>query len=60
MMLGRHTARRARRRLARVAALNGDKGAKVRINNNLYPVIASVSASHCIVEIGRERAREDR
>jgi len=38
----------------RVAALNGDKGAKVRINNNLYPVIASVSASHCIVEIGRE------
>src|SRR5712664_2129565 len=38
----------------RVAALNGDKGAKVRINNNLYPVIASVSASHSIVEIGRE------
>ncbi len=38
----------------RVAALNGDKGAKVRIKNDLYPVIASVSASHCIVEIGRE------
>jgi alanine racemase len=33
----------------RVAA----KGAKVRINGNLYPVIASVSASHCIVELGR-------
>jgi alanine racemase len=34
----------------RVAA----KGAKVRINGELYPVIASVSASHCIVEIGNE------
>jgi alanine racemase len=34
----------------RVAA----KGAKVRINGELYPVIASVSASHCIVEIGSE------
>ena len=34
----------------RVAA----KGAKVRINGVLYPVIASVSASHCIVEIGAE------
>jgi alanine racemase len=34
----------------RVAA----KGAKVRINRELYPVIASVSASHCIVEIGKE------
>ena len=30
------------------------KGAKVRINGDLYPVIASVSASHTIVEIGRE------
>lgn len=30
------------------------KGAKVRINGDLYPVIASVSASHCIVEIGSE------
>jgi alanine racemase len=30
------------------------KGAKVRINGNLYPVIAAVSASHCIVEIGKE------
>ncbi|HKW62670.1 MAG TPA: alanine racemase [Candidatus Acidoferrum sp.] len=29
-------------------------GAKVRINGDLYPVIASVSASHCIVEIGSE------
>jgi alanine racemase len=35
----------------RVAA----KGAKVRINNQLYPVIASVSASHTIVEIGAEQ-----
>jgi len=34
----------------RVAA----KGAKIRINGDLYPVIASVSASHCIVEIGPE------
>jgi alanine racemase len=34
------------------------QGAKVRINGDLYPVIASVSASHCIVEIGRdERAK---
>jgi alanine racemase len=29
-------------------------GAKIRINGTLYPVIATVSASHCIVEIGRE------
>ena len=36
----------------RVAA----KGARVRINNRLYPVIASVSASHTIVEIGAEPA----
>lgn len=35
----------------RVAA----KGARVRINNRLYPVIASVSASHTIVEIGAEQ-----
>jgi len=34
----------------RVAA----KGAKVRINGKLFPVIASVSASHCIVEVGGE------
>jgi len=38
----------------RNAALAREKGAKVRINNNLFPVIASVSASHCIVEVGRE------
>jgi alanine racemase len=39
----------------RPAALASDnKGAKVRINGDLYPVIASVSASHCIVEVGRE------
>jgi alanine racemase len=38
----------------RNAALSQEKGAKVRINGALYPVIASVSASHCIVEIGRE------
>ena len=30
------------------------KGAKVQINGEMFPVIASVSASHCIVEIGRE------
>ena len=30
------------------------KGAKVRISGALYPIIASVSASHCIVEIGAE------
>jgi alanine racemase len=30
------------------------KGAKVRIGARLYPVIASVSASHTIVEVGRE------
>ncbi len=35
----------------RVAA----KGASVRINNRLYPVIASVSASHTIVEVGAEQ-----
>jgi alanine racemase len=34
----------------RVAA----KGARVRIGSALYPVIASVSASHTIVEVGRE------
>ena len=34
----------------RVAA----KGVKVKINGELFPVIASVSASHCIVEIGGE------
>jgi alanine racemase len=36
----------------RVAA----KGAKVRIGERLYPVIASVSASHTIVEIGPQAA----
>lgn len=30
------------------------KGARVRINGDLFPVIAAVSASHCIVEIGKE------
>jgi alanine racemase len=35
----------------RVAA----KGAKVRIGTTLYPVIASVSASHTLVEIGPEQ-----
>jgi alanine racemase len=38
----------------RNAALTHEKGAKVRINGDLYPVIASVSASHCILEIGSE------
>jgi alanine racemase len=36
----------------RIAALTREKGAKVRINGDLFPVIASVSASHCIVEVG--------
>jgi alanine racemase len=36
--------------LPRVAA----KGGKVRIGGQLYPLIASVSASHSIVEIGPE------
>ena len=31
------------------------KGARVRIGDRLYPVIASVSASHTIVEVGSER-----
>jgi alanine racemase len=35
----------------RVAA----KGARVRIGKSVYPVIASVSASHTIVEVGREQ-----
>jgi alanine racemase len=38
----------------RVAA----KGAKVRIGAGLYPVIASVSASHTILEIGAQQAVE--
>jgi alanine racemase len=40
--------------LPRVAA----KGGRVRINGQLYPIVASVSASHTIVEIGRERRVE--
>jgi alanine racemase len=46
----------------RNAALAHEKGAKVRINGELYPVVASVSASHCILEIGVDRpagAREN-
>lgn len=31
------------------------KGARVRINGRMYPVVASVSASHTIVEIGGEQ-----
>jgi alanine racemase len=38
----------------RNSALSREKGAKVRINGDLFPVIASVSASHCILEIGKE------
>src|SRR5262245_7758157 len=38
----------------RVAA----QGARVRIGSELYPVIASVSASHTIVEVGLERRVE--
>lgn len=40
--------------LPRVAA----KGGRVRINGRLYPIVASVSASHTIVEVGRERRVE--
>jgi len=40
--------------LPRVAA----KGGRVRIRGTLYPIIASVSASHTIVEIGPERRVE--
>lgn len=32
--------------------------AKVRIGEKLYPIVASVSASHCIVEIGAEKTVE--
>ena len=38
----------------RTAALKQGRGAKVRINGELYPVVASVSASHSIVEVGNE------
>jgi alanine racemase len=37
--------------LPRVAA----KKAKVRIGSKLYPIVASVSASHCILELGSEK-----
>ena len=40
--------------LPRLAA----KGGRVRIGGALYPIIASVSASHTIVEIGPERRVE--
>jgi alanine racemase len=40
--------------LPRVAA----KGGRVRINGRLLPIIASVSASHTIVEVGPERLVE--
>jgi len=40
--------------LPRIAA----KGGRVRIGDALYPIIASVSASHTIVEIGVERRVE--
>ena len=33
-------------------------GGRVRINGRLYPLVASVSASHSIVEVGRERLVE--
>jgi len=38
--------------LPRLAA----KGGRVRINGQLFPIVATVSASHCIVELGREPA----
>lgn len=33
---------------------NAAKGASIRIQGELYPIVASVSASHCIAEIGSE------
>jgi alanine racemase len=40
--------------LPRLAA----KGGRVKINGQLFPIVATVSASHCIVELGPEpRAR---
>jgi alanine racemase len=32
--------------------------AKVRIGERLYPIVATVSASHCIVEVGDQRTVE--
>ena len=40
--------------LPRVAA----KGGRVRIGGSLYPIVASISASHTIVEIGADRRVE--
>ena len=37
---------------------NAAKGGRVRINGKLHPIVASVSASHTIVEIGPERRVE--
>jgi alanine racemase len=37
---------------------NAAKGGRVRIGGSLYPIVASVSASHSIVEIGDERRVE--
>src|SRR5206468_11791071 len=34
---------------------NAAQGGRVRIGSEMYPIIASVSASHSIVEIGDER-----
>jgi len=50
---------RARRRWPPVAALNGDKGAEVRINNHLIGIAQSPPAIVSL-EIGSGRAREDR
>jgi alanine racemase len=33
------------------------KGARVRINGQLYPIVAAVSASHCIIDLGTEEPR---
>src|SRR5207245_9978208 len=38
----------------RAVALADEKGAKVRSNGELFDVIGSVRASHCIVAVGRE------
>ena len=33
------------------------KGGRVKIGGRLFPLVATVSASHCIVELGRSRSR---
>ena len=39
---------------AALALFGTPVAAQVRINGRLYPIVATVSASHCIVEVGAE------